>query len=138
MYNCFIQDHGVHILYCGLTSCYVTITTLVLWSNGITESSSAISNIVISCRVKKLDIDGNNTVGENERLYSIISDPSSVLEELYMSHTHLSSNAAIKLFTALSEGNKLRVLWIHHNDITGEAGEAIVMALRKNTPLAEL
>ena len=139
LYNCYIQDHGVHILYRGLTSCYVTITTLVLWSNGITKSSSsAISDIVISCRVKKLDIDGNKTIGEDERLYSIISDPSSVLEELYMNHTQLSSNAAIKLFTALSEGNKLKVLWIHHNDITDEAGEAIVMALRKNTSLAEL
>ena len=43
------------------------------------------------------------TIGEDERLYSIISDPSSMLEELYMYSTKLSSSAAIKLFTACTE-----------------------------------
>ena len=55
-----------------------------------------------------------------------------------MYYTKLSSNAAIKLFTALSEGKKLRVLGIHHNSITDEACDAIIMAMKKNTSLVEL
>ena len=139
LYKCYIQDHGVRILHRGLTSCDVTITTLMLWSNSLTvSSSSAISDITISCRVKILYINDNNTVGEDERLYSIISDPSSMLESLNMYSTKLSSSAAIKLFTALSEGKKLKVLRVSNNDITDEACDAIVMAMKKNTCLVEL
>ena len=139
LWQCYIQDHGVHILHRGLTSCDVTIITLKLNSNGLTESSSsAISDITISCRVKILDIRNNNTVGEDERLYSIISDPSSMLEGLYMYCTRLSSSAAIKLFTALSEGKKLRILDINSNRITDEACDAIIMAMKKNTSLVKL
>ena len=137
--NCYIQDYGVNTLHRGLTSCDVTITSLWLNYNGLTESSSsAISDITISCRVKELYISYNKTVGEDERLYSIISDPSSMLEELYMWRTSLSSNAAIKLFTALIEGKQLRTLEIYHNDIADEACDAIVMAMKKNTSLVKL
>ena len=136
---CYIQDQGVHILHRGLINSSVTITSLSLWYNSLTESSfSAISDITISCRVKRLDIGTNKTVSEDERLYSIISDPSSVLEELYMYHTKLSSNAAIKLFAALSDSKKLRILDIRSNDITDEACDAIIMAMKKNTSLVEL
>ena len=139
LWKCYIQDHGVNILHHGLTSCDVTIISLKLYDNGLTESSSsAISDITIRCRVKKLKISLNRTVGEDERLYSIISDPSSMLEELNMDFTKLSSNAAIKLFTALSEGKKLRILRIDFNDITDEACDAIIMAMKKNTSLVEL
>ena len=135
--ECYIQDHGVRILHRGLTSCDVTITKLYLEMNGLTESSSsAISDITISCRVKELDIGWNNTVGEDERLYSIISDPSSMLEKLLMYSTKLSS--AVKLFTALSEGKKLRELWIPYNNITDEACVAIIMAMKKNNSLVKL
>ena len=88
--------------------------------------------------MKTLDIDYNKTVGEDEKLYSIVFDPSSMLEELYMNSTKLSSNAAIKLFTALSEGKKLRILLISHNSITDEACDAIIMAMKKNTSLVRL
>ena len=137
--KCYIQDHGVHILHRGLTSCDITFPSLRLFDNGLTESSSsAISDITISCGVKKLYIVHNKIVGEDERLYSIISDRSSMLRELYMRSTSLSSNAAIKLFTALSEGKKLRVLQVRSNDITDEASGAIIMAMKKNTSLIEL
>ena len=70
---CYIQDHGLHILYFRLTSCDIIFRELRLQSNGLTvSSSSALSDITISCRVKKLHIGGKNTVGEDERLYSII------------------------------------------------------------------
>ena len=136
---CYIQDQGVHILHRGMTNSSVTITSLWLGSNGLTESSSsAISGITISCRVKKLNICNNYIVVEDERLYSIISDPSSVLEELYMYSIKLSSNAAIKLFAALSDNKKLRILGISNDNITDEAYYAIIMAMKKNTSLVEL
>ena len=141
MWQCFIQDHGVHILHRGLTSCDigVTIAILMLDNNGLTESSSsAISDITISCRVKTLNISRNNIVGEDERLYSIISDPSSMLEVLFMNFIKLSSSAAIKLFTALSEAKKLRILRVHNNAITDEVCDAIIMAMKKNTSLVTL
>ena len=61
-----------------------------------------------------------------------------MLEELYMNYMRLSSSAAIKLFTALSEGKKLRVLRISNNDITDEACDAIIMAIKKNASLVRL
>ena len=109
---CYIQDYGIHILHYGLTSCDVIITRLDLTSNGLIElSSSAIIDIIIrlSCRVKELIIALNKTsIGENERLHCIISDPSSLLEMLNLNHTELSTIGAIKLFTAMSESKKLR------------------------------
>ena len=61
-----------------------------------------------------------------------------MLEKLYLYSTNLSSTAAIKLFTALSEGKRLRELWINNNSIGDEAGDAIMMAMKKNTSLVEL
>ena len=139
--GCYIQDIGLNILHRGLKSGDVTIETLQLGFNNLTESSSsAISDITISCRVKMLSINGNKTVGEDERLYSIISDPSSVLETLHMWLICLSSAAIIKLFIALSESKNLRVLWIYSksNDINDEVCDAIAMAMKKNASLVEL
>ena len=61
-----------------------------------------------------------------------------MLEKLYMMFTRLSSSGAIKLFTALSEGKKLKELEIIHNKITDEACDAIIMAMKKNTSLVKL
>ena len=141
LYGCYIQDRGVHILHYGLTS-HQDVTIIKLWlnSNGLTEfSSTAISDITINCGVKELRISDNSTIGKDECLSSIISDPSSMLEVLHMYSTKLSSTVAVKIFTALSEcNNTLRILRIHNNDIADEAGGAIVMAMKKNTSLVEL
>ena len=139
--GCHIQDHGLKILHHGLRNSDVTITHLWLSSNDLTAvSSSAISDLTISCRVKKLYVGDNsvNTIGEDNRLYKIITNPSSMLEVLDMSHSNLSSSAAIKLFTVLSEANKLKALWINGNSITDEAHDAIIMAMKKNNSLVEL
>ena len=137
--GCYIQDRGVHILHRGLTSCDVTVAILHLNYNGLTESSStAISDIAISCNVKELYIGSNKIVGKDERLYSIISDPSSMLELLYMSFNKISWSGAIKLFTALSKGKKLKALKISFNNITDEACDANIVAMRKNTSLIKL
>ena len=144
--HCYIQDHGVNILRRGLTSCNlscttVSITSLDLSYNGLTElSSSDISDITISCRTKVLNISGNKTVGEDEKLYAIISDHFSMLMALYMEFTKLSSSGLIKLFTALSNARNLRLLRIANNDInlTDETCDAIIMAMKKNTSLVKL
>ena len=84
MWCCFIQDHGLQTLQHGLRSSNVTIIKLLLYDNNLTEiSSSAISDLTVSCRAKTLSVSGNETVGEDAKLYRIISDNSSTLEELY-------------------------------------------------------
>ena len=101
-------------------------------------SSSAISDLTISCRVKTLFISYNNIDGEDDRLYRIITDQSSMVEVLDMRYNNLSSNGAIKLFTALSDDKKLRGLEISYNNITDEACDAIIMSMKKNTSLVVL
>ena len=137
---CYIQDHGLHILHRGLLHCRkITIDKLWLHYNGLTtQSSSLISDIVVTCEVKELVIDGNHTIGENEQLYSILSNPSTMLEELHMDNTKLSSRAAIALFTALKDNNKLKKLNINNNAITDDACVAITTALERNSCLVTL
>ena len=60
-----------------------------------------------------------------------------MVEELIINFINLSSSGAIKLFTALSEAKKLRILGINSNYITDEACDVIIMAM-KNTSLIRL
>ena len=138
--GCYIQDHGLHILHQRLLhSDNITTDQLQLSFNGLTTlSSSLISDITVKCKVKKLRISGNFTVGENERLYSILSSPSTMLEELRMNQTKLSPRGAIFLFMALKDNNKLKVLSIDTNAVTDDACNAITTALEQNNCLVEL
>ena len=138
--SCYIQDHGLHILHRGLLHCRnITIDQLLLKYNGLTtQSSSLISDITVKCKVKKLVIIGNYIIGENEQLYSMLSNPSTMLKELDMYDTQLSSRAAITLFTAVKNNNKLKLLNIAHNAITDDACDAITTALKSNSCLVKL
>ena len=138
--GCYIQDHGLHILHRGLLHCRnITIDWLGLDDNGLTtQSSSLISDITVKCKVKRLVISHNHTIGENEQLYSMLSNPSTVLEELIMWNTKLSCRAAIAMFTAVKDNNKLKVLHIYGNAITDDACDAITTALERNSCLVEL
>ena len=137
--SCYIQDYGVWILHRGLINCGVTITKLGFsWNCLPALSSSAISDLTISCKVRVLRINGNESVCEDDRLYSILSDPSSMIEELYMASTNLSCSTTMKLFAAVGESKKLRVLSVTNNQITGEACDVTNIALKKNTSLVEL
>ena len=140
LWSCYIQDHGLHILHRGLLHCRnITIDQLQLGYNGLTtQSSSLISDITVKCKVKKLWIRGNHTIGEDDQLYSMLSHPSTMLEELYMWSTQLSSRAAIALFTAVKDNNKLKVLYINYNAITDDACDAITTALKSNNCLVRL
>lgn len=139
MWCCFIQDHGLQILQLGLRNSNVTITKLLLYDNDLSAvSSSAIGDLAISCRAQALSVSGNKTVGEDDGLYKVITNHSSMVEELYMWSIKLSSAAAIKLFTVLSKARKLKILEIDSNDVTDEACESIVEAVKKNISLIKL
>ena len=140
LFNCHIQDKGLNILYRGLRHCSnITINGLMLYSNGLTtQSSSLISELTVKCKVKELGITGNDTIGEDQQLYSMLYNSSSVLEVLHMRSTQLSSRAATDLFTAVKDNNKLKELNINYNAITDDACDAITTALKNNTCLVKL
>ena len=139
LWDCHIQNHGFCILHRNLMSYCITITHLGLSVNGLTRSSSSyISNLVLHCRVKKLQINGNHTIGEDPTLYDMLSHPSSRLVELSMINTSLSSTSTIVFFTALGKGNKLQQLNVNLNHITDEACDVIVTTIKSNTSLVKL
>ena len=135
-----VQDKGLNILYRGLRhTSDVTIDYLQLINNGVTRrSSSLLSELTVKCKVKTLWINGNDTIGEDQQLYSMLTNPSTELEELIMSYTSLSSRGAILLFTAVKENNKLKKLFISNNDITDDACDVITTALQRNSCLVGL
>ena len=140
LYYCHMQDKGLNILYRGLRHySNITINGLELINNGLTtQSSSLISELTVKCKVKMLGIYGNDTIGEDQQLYSMLYNTSSVLEVLYMMDTQLSSRAATDLFTAVKDNNKLKELYIDGNDITDDACDAITTALKNNNCLVKL
>ena len=137
---CYIQDKGLNILYRGLChSNDVTIDELGLHGNHLTrQSSSLISELTVKCKVKTLVLSVNHTIGEDQQLYSMLTNPSTELKLLYMSHTNLSSKVARELFTAMKENNKLTYLSIGDNAITDDACDVITTALQRNSCLVEL
>ena len=140
LHSCYMQDKGLHTLYRGLRHCSnITINYLELRFNGLTtQSSSLISQLVVQYKVKKLGITHNDTIGEDQQLYSMLTNPTNVLEELDMGVTELSSTAATDLFTAVKENNKLKWLIIAYNAITDDACAAITTALERNSCLVKL
>ena len=83
-------------------------------------------------------INGNYTIGEDQQLYSMLTNPSNVLKILYIWGTRLSSRGAIYLFTAIKDNNKLKALHIEGNEITDDACDAITAALERNRCLVTL
>ena len=140
LYGCYIQDKGLHILYRALChSTDVTINNLWLILNGLTsQSASLIGEIAVKCKIKDLNISMNNHIGENQQLYSMLTNPSNTLESLDMQFTLLSSKAAIILFTGLKLNDKLKGLYISYNNITDDACVAITAALERNNCLVKL
>ena len=137
---CHIQDKELNILYRGLRhSNDVTIDVLELNNNGLTsKSSSLISELTVKCKVKILVISGNRTIGEDQQLYSMLTNPSTELELLNMGRTSLSSRGARALFTSIMKNNKLKELSIHSNAITDDACDVITTALQRNSCLVLL
>ena len=164
--GCNIQDIGLRILHRDLTSHDITIRGLNLSFNGLTKlSSSCIKYLTIHCKVKKLDISDNFTIGEDPALYDMLSLPSSRLVMLKMNNTRLSSSLAIVLFTALVKRSRLQYLhitdnlitdkawdfiaatmpdtllvklWMYGNEISAEAAQKLAKAIKKNNTLEGL
>ena len=138
--HCYIQDHGLHILHRGLLHCRdININKLWLSYNGLTtQLSSLISDVIVHCKVKALWIEGNHTIEKNKQLYSMLTDSSTMLEQLFMSNTKLSSRGAMHLFEALMNNNRLKELYINHNAITDDACDAITTAPERNDCLVTL
>ena len=109
LFYCHIQDKGLNILYRRLRhSADLTIDVLGLEYNGLTTLSSAlISDLTVKCKAKILVIDGNCTVGEDQQLYSMLTNPSTEVEQLSMCHTSLSSRGARALFATIMQNDKL-------------------------------
>ena len=134
--DCYIQDHGLHIIHKNLNNSGITITQLSLNHNGLTQTSSSfISNIVLSCKVEIVMISDNPTIGDNEELYTMLSHPSSAMYYLDMNNVVLSSTACRALFAAVTETTKLRYLYISSNNITVDAADDIPNALAVNKSL---
>ena len=138
--NCHIQDKGLNILHRRL--CHISdvrINKLRLSSNGLTtQSCCLISELSMKCRVRKLGIMGNYTIGEDQQLYYMLTNPATTLEVLYMWGIQLSSQGAIHLFTALKDNNTLKKLIIDYNSITDDACDVITTALERNSCLVTL
>ena len=134
-----IQDKGLNIL-CRILrhTCDITINELWLHYNGLTmQSSSLISKLSVKCKVRTLRIAGNHTIGEDQQLYYILTDPSTTLEVLYMVNTQLSQGA-IHLFTALKDNKTLKKLFVDDNSITDDTCGVITTALERNSCLITL
>ena len=139
LWNCYMQDLGLCFLYRGLHHSNVTINELWLGSNSLTtQSSFLIAEIALNCKVKVLGLAINDTVGESLHLYSMLTHQNSMIEELNMNSTSLSSGAAIYLFTALKDNKRLKVLNIIDNAIENDACDAIIATVERNSCLAKL
>ena len=146
--GCSIGDNGIDIFHQGVKhlkehkGCSITIKMLSLSNNNLTESSSCkVYEIAIYCKVEMLALRHNPAISKDPKLYSIISDPDSMMEELNLSHTiSRQSSTATELFSALEKNKrkKLRVLWISNNNLTDNECDAIVKAIQNNTSLIEL
>ena len=136
---CFIQDCGIQIFHELLKGGKVTINMLQLPYNGLTKlSASYISGITLSCKVKRLSLRHNISVGEDEQLYTMLSHPSSLLTYLNMCYTSLSSLSAKELFTAMKNSDKMQCLFVNSNDIDDEAVDTIATTVKHHTSLHAL
>ena len=137
LYSCHIQDDGLKALHQSLQNCStsISITKLYLSNNGLTKSSSTIiSDMVIRFEVKVLGVQFNEGVGEDNRLYTILTNPSSKLEKIDISYTNLSK----KFFIALGKSKGLKELWITDNNLNNKICGAMVKGIRRNSSLSKL
>ena len=167
--SCHIRDHGLRILQRSLHHSNITIEELRLHNNDISSSSdSSLSDIVITCKVKVLDIGHNEAVGETPHFFTtVLTHPSCVIERLGMVYNNYSTarwvmevfsslreNKTVKVLViwgnnisddvcgvicdVLSVNNTLRELYMHCNPITGQTSQLILDALKDNNSLEDL
>ena len=141
MNNCNIRDEGLHIIHRIITLSSITIEKLRLIYNDLSSSSDGcLTDIVITCGVKNLSIGYNKTIGQNQEFFStILSSPSTMIENLFITGNKLSTREAIMIFTVLKEKNtKLKELCLADNFITDDACYVIAETLQVNSRLEYL
>ena len=139
--NCHIRDAGLHIIHRIIIPSSITIEELWLYSNDLSSfSDDCLADIVITCGVKVLSISNNKTIGQTEEFFpTILSYPSSVIEELYISGISLPTRTAYMIFTLLKEKKtKLKKLDMAYNDITDNVCDVIAETLQVNSTLEHL
>ena len=83
--GCNIGDRGIAIFHRGLTEHNVSIKMLSLSKNNLTESLSCkIYEIAILCKVQLLSLRHNIGLGKDPKVYALMSDHESMVEELNM------------------------------------------------------
>ena len=138
---CHIQDAELHIIHRIITPSSITIEMLWLYGNNLSFSSDrCLTDIVITCGVKVLNISINKTIGQTEEFFpAILSSPSSMIEKLYIHGINISTRAAIMIFTLLKEKKtKLKKLGMADSDITNDVCDIIAETLQVNSTLEYL
>ena len=167
--SCHIQDYGLRLLHRSLHHSNITIDDLWLRNNVLSSSSdNSLSDIVITCKVKVLNISNNKAVGETPHFFTtLLTHPSCVIEKLYMwDNNYSTTRPVVELFSSLRENKTVKELWItgnnisddecgvicdvlhvnhtlrrlyiHDNPITGQASQLILDALKNNNTLERL
>ena len=138
--GCNIKDAGLYMMHRMLQSLPITIEELVLSANDLSSScDNSLADIVISCTVKVLDVNGNGTLGQTGEFYPAILSPSSMLQRLNVANTILSNKVSIMIFNLLQEKDtKLEWLDISDNEITDDSCDVIVKTLQVNNVLQHL
>jgi len=133
--NSHIQDYGVRILHRNLLYSNIFIDGLWLFNNDLSSSSDGpLSDIIIKCKVKVLNISHNKTVGESKNFFTtILTDPSSVIEELGVyRNSYTTTSWAIELFSSLKKNKTVKKLGIWNNNICDDVRGVICEALHVN------
>ena len=140
--GCNIGDSGFNIFHQGLKEQNISIDILSLSQNNLTQLSACkVHEVTIHCKVRKLSLRDNQCIGKDPKLYLIISDPQSMLEELNISRTNAEASMATEVFSELEKSckkEKLRVLSSNSNHITDNDIYSVVKAVQNNASLKEL
>jgi len=118
---CHIQDYGLRILHRTLTHSKITIDELWLDSNDLSSSSdSFLGNIIITCKVKWLNIRHNNDVGATPQFINVLTNPSCMLEKLeILGDDYCTTRWATRL-SSLRENKTVKELLISDNTISDD------------------
>ena len=139
--SCLIQDFGLQILHRNLHHSNITIDDLWLNNNDLSSSSdSSLCDIIITCKVKALNISNNKAFGEKSNFFTtMLTDPSTVMEDLYLYYNNYSTTDwATELFSSLSKNRTVKWLVLSSNNISDDVCGVICGALRVNNTLREL
>ena len=139
--SCHIHNYRLQLLNRNLKHSGITIDVLWLVNNNLSScSDSSLSDIIITCKVKVLNISYNKAVAETPHFFkTILSDPSSVIKYLYMWNSNYTTISwAIELFSSLKENKTVKELWINSNNISDDVCSAICTAAHMNNTLRVL